>query len=91
MHKEQMQGQPAFKKSVVPQLLLKEVLLAALARNNDPDRVYVLDLFSGSGSMRRAVEALGLKYVGVDFKDTEHSEMRHLWYVGVCSSARCWG
>jgi len=68
VHKEQVQGQPAFKKSAVPQLLLKEVLLAALARNNDPDRVYVLDLFSGSGSMRRAAEALGLKYVGVDFK-----------------------
>ena len=68
VHKEQVQGQPASKKSAIPQLLLKEVLLAALARNNDPDRVYVLDLLSGSGSMRRAAEALGLKYVGVDFK-----------------------
>jgi hypothetical protein len=68
VHKQQVQGQPAFRKSAVPQLLLKEILLAALDRNDDPDRVYVLDLFSGSGSMRRAAEALGLKYVGVDFK-----------------------
>ena len=67
-HTEQVQGQPAFRKSAVPQLLLNEIISAAIDRNKSVKRTYVIDLFSGSGSMRRAAEAKGLKYIGVDTK-----------------------
>ena len=62
-------------KNVVPALLLKEILTAAMEHNTDPQRVYVLDLFAGSGygSMRAAAKELGLSYVGVDERDLMHN------------------
>ena len=53
--------------------LLKEILTAAMEHNTDPQRVYVLDLFVGYGSMRAAAKELGLSYMGVDEKDLMHS------------------
>ena len=52
-------------KNAVPALLLREILTAAMEYNTDPQRVYVLDLFAGYGSMRAATKELGLSYVGV--------------------------
>ena len=56
----------------MPALLLKEILTAAMEHNTDPQRVYVLDLFAGYGSMRAAAKELGLSYVGVDERDLMH-------------------
>lgn len=67
-HEEQTQGQPKRKKTEVPVLLLQEVVRAAISRNKDNKRVYVLDLFSGYGSMRPVALQNGLKYIGVDIK-----------------------
>ena len=39
----------------------------------DPQRVHVLDLFAGYGSMRAAMKELGLSYVGVDERDLMHN------------------
>ena len=50
-------------------LLLKEILTAVTEHNTDPQRVYVLGLFAGYGSMRAATKELGLSYVGVDERD----------------------
>ena len=43
-----------------------EILKAAIANNTDPERLYVLDLFAGFGSMRAAAKAAGLGYIAVD-------------------------
>ena len=53
--------------------MLKEILTAAMKHNTDPQRVYVLDLFAGYGSMRAAAKELGLSYVGVDERDLMHN------------------
>ena len=53
--------------------MLKEILIAAMEHNTDPQRVYVLDLFAGYGSMRAAAKELGLSYVGVDERDLMHN------------------
>ena len=57
----------------VPALLLKEILIAAKEHNTGPQRVYVLELFAGYGSMRAAAKELGLNYVGVDERDLMHN------------------
>jgi molybdenum-dependent DNA-binding transcriptional regulator ModE len=44
-----------------------------MEHNTDPQRVYVLDLFAGYGSMRAAAKELGLSYVGVDERDLMHN------------------
>jgi hypothetical protein len=56
---------------VVPVELLTEILTAALKNNTDPDRVWVVDLFVGYGSMRALVVAKqkGLNYLAVDWRD----------------------
>ena len=55
--------------------MLKEILTAAMKHNTDPQRVCVLDLFVGYGSMRAAAKELDLSYayVGVDERDVMHS------------------
>ena len=53
----------------MPLLLLKEIPTAAMAHNIDPNRVYVLDLFAGYGSMRLAAKEMRLHYIGVDERD----------------------
>ena len=59
----------AQQKNAVPVELLTEILTAALKRNTDPDRVWVVDLFVGYGSMRAAAKQKGLNYLAVDWKD----------------------
>ena len=41
----------------------------ALKNNIDLDRVWVVELFAGYGSMRAAAKQKGLNYVAVDWKD----------------------
>jgi hypothetical protein len=48
---------------------LTKILTAALKNNTDPDRVWVVDLFAGYGSMRAAAKQKGLNYLAVDWKD----------------------
>ena len=59
----------AQQKNAVPLELLTEILTAALKNNTDPDRVCVVDLFAGYGSMRAATKRKGLNYLAVDRKD----------------------
>ena len=56
-------------KNAVSALLLTEILIAVMKHNTGPQRVYVLDLFAGYGSMKVAAKELGLSYAGVDERD----------------------
>ena len=59
----------AQQKNAVPLELLTEILTAAVKNNTDPDRVWVVDLFAGYGSMRAAAKQKGLNYLAVDWRD----------------------
>ena len=56
---------------------MTEILIAALKNNTDPDRVWVVDLFVGYGSMRAAAKQKGLNYLAVDLKDFISGEKLH--------------
>ena len=59
----------AQQKNAAPLELLTEILTAAVKNNTDPDRVWVVDLFAGYGSMRAAAKQKGLNYLAVDWRD----------------------
>ena len=52
---------------------MKEILTAAKEHNADPQRVYVLDVFAGYGSLRTVAKELSLSYVGVDERGLMHN------------------
>ena len=56
---------------------MTEILTTALKNNTDPDRVWVVDLFVGYGSMRATTKQKGLNYLAVDWRDFVSSSKLH--------------
>ena len=69
----------AQQKNAVRVELLTEILTAALKNNTDPDRVWVVDLFVGYGSMRATTKQKGLNvnYLAVDWRDFNSGSKLH--------------